>query len=254
MSERPFDAVRRALSDISHEVSTDLEAQTRLDLDRRRRSGAPEIVYGRTKATAEIIASLEILATANGRAIATRCSEEAILRIVAQLSERFTVLTRDGSSTIVVAQPDSMPPVTGGRVAIFTAGSSDAPVANEAAIVAEEMGCAVTVIRDTGVAGLHRLVQPLERIVASGIDAIIVVAGMDGALPSVIAGLVAVPVIGLPTSTGYGYGGNGEAALMSMLQTCAPGLSVVNIDNGVGAGVAAALIANRIAAARSIRD
>jgi NCAIR mutase (PurE)-related protein len=254
MSERPFDAVRRVLNDISRESPADLGAQTRLDLDRRKRSGAPEIVYGRTKAVAEIIASLETLATANGRAIATRCSEDAILQVVGDLAGRFTVLTRDGSSTIVVAQRDSQPPVTGGRVAIFTAGSSDAPVANEAAIVAEEMGCSVTVIRDTGVAGLHRLVQPLERIVGDGVDAIIVAAGMDGALPSVIAGLVAVPVIGLPTSTGYGYGGNGEAALMSMLQTCAPGLSVVNIDNGVGAGVAAASIANRVAAARDIRD
>jgi NCAIR mutase (PurE)-related protein len=251
MSERPFDAVRRMLDESS---SVDLNAETRLDLGRQRRSGAPEIVYGRTKETSEIIRSLETLAKANRRAIATRCSESAIEQIVERLSGRFDVLTEVGSSTVVVAEPDSSPLATGGRVAIFTAGSSDAPVATEAAIVAREMGCAVTVIRDTGVAGLHRLVRPLEQIIETGVDAIIVVAGMDGALPSVIAGLVSIPVIGLPTSTGYGYGGNGEAALMSMLQTCAPGLSVVNIDNGVGAGVAAALIANRIAAARRTRD
>jgi NCAIR mutase (PurE)-related protein len=116
--------------------------------------------------------------------------------------------------------------------------------------MAEEMGCEVTCIYDVGVAGLHRLVAPLRELLTRGTDAIIVAAGMDGALPSVVAGLVAVPVIGLPTSVGYGMGGKGVAALLSMLQTCAPGLAVVNIDNGVGAGITAAMIANRVAEAR----
>jgi NCAIR mutase (PurE)-related protein len=135
-------------------------------------------------------------------------------------------------------------------VGIISAGTSDIPVAEEAAIIAEEMGCQVTCIYDVGVAGLHRLVEPLRNLLSSGVDAIVVAAGMDGALPSVVAGLVPVPVIGLPTSIGYGLGGKGIAALLSMLQTCAPGLSVVNIDNGVGAGTTAALIANRVAQAR----
>ena len=117
--------------------------------------------------------------------------------------------------------------------------------------MAEEMGCEVTCIYDVGVAGLHRLVAPLNDLMRRGTDAIIVAAGMDGALPSVVAGLVAVPVIGLPTSIGYGMGGKGVAALLSMLQTCAPGLVVVNIDNGVGAGITAAMIANRVAEARA---
>src|SRR5947209_12251540 len=112
------------------------------------------------------------------------------------------------------------------------------------------MGCQVTCIYDVGVAGLHRLVEPLRDLLSGGVDAIVVAAGMDGALPSVVAGLVPVPVIGLPTSIGYGLGGKGIAALLSMLQTCAPGLSVVNIDNGGGAGTTAALIANRVAQAR----
>jgi NCAIR mutase (PurE)-related protein len=133
---------------------------------------------------------------------------------------------------------------------VITAGSSDAPVAAEAAFIAREMGATVYEVRDVGVAGLHRLVEPLERVVEQGVDAIVVVAGMDGALPSVVTGLVAVPVIGVPTSTGYGFGGEGTAALMTMLQSCAPGLVVVNIDNGVGAGATAALIANRAAGAR----
>ena len=134
---------------------------------------------------------------------------------------------------------------------MISAGTSDIPVAEEAALMAEEMGCEVTCIYDVGVAGLHRLVAPLRELITRGTDAIIVAAGMDGALPSVVAGLVAVPVIGLPTSIGYGLGGKGVAALLAMLQTCAPGLAVVNIDNGVGAGITAAMIANRVAEARA---
>jgi NCAIR mutase (PurE)-related protein len=113
------------------------------------------------------------------------------------------------------------------------------------------MGCTVYTAYDVGVAGLHRLFEPLGTMLDEAqVDVLIVVAGMDGALPSVVAGLADVPVIGLPTSIGYGIGGGGMAALYSMLQTCAPGLSVVNIDNGIGAGAVAGLIANRAAAAR----
>jgi NCAIR mutase (PurE)-related protein len=134
---------------------------------------------------------------------------------------------------------------------VITAGTSDVPIAEEAAVVAEEMGCGVVTAYDCGVAGLHRLAAPLRAMRRRRVDAIVVAAGMDGALPSVVSGLVDVPVIGLPTSIGYGAGGKGVAALLSMLQTCSPGLAVVNIDNGVGAGATAALIANRAAAART---
>jgi NCAIR mutase (PurE)-related protein len=144
---------------------------------------------------------------------------------------------------------------TGGRVGILTAGTSDQPIAEQAAIVCREMGCEVCLAHDVGVAGLHRLVEPLRRFLEDrDVDVIIVAAGMDGALPSVVSGLVGVPVIGLPTSVGYGMGGKGEAALLSMLQTCSPGLAVVNVDNGVGAGAMAGLIANRVAAARAGDD
>jgi len=113
------------------------------------------------------------------------------------------------------------------------------------------MGCDVHPVYDVGVAGIHRLFAPLETLLVEiDVDVIIVAAGMDGALPSVVSGLVGVPVVGLPTSVGYGMGGGGHAALLSMLQTCAPGMSVVNIDNGVGAGAMAAMIANRVAGAR----
>ena len=133
---------------------------------------------------------------------------------------------------------------------MLSAGTSDVPMAAEAALIAEEMGVTVLTAWDVGVAGLHRLVAPLQQFAEADVDAIVVAAGMDGALPSVVSGLVDVPVIGLPTSIGYGLGGQGLGALTTMLQSCAPGLVVVNIDNGIGAGSTAALIANRAARLR----
>src|SRR6202040_2119303 len=137
-----------------------------------------------------------------------------------------------------------------GKVGILTAGTSDLPAAEEAQMVVEACGVKVRLDADLGVAGLHRFVGPLAATLEWGADVIIVAAGMDGVLPGLVAGLIAIPVIGLPVSTGYGRGGAGEAALTTMLQSCSTGLVVVNIDNGVGAGAAAVLIAARAAAAR----
>lgn len=247
---RPFDDIRRALA-AAAEAADGPFPGTRLDPRRGRRSGVPEIVYAEPKPTDEVVASLQRLASLTGRALASRCRPETIDRIRETLEDTFQVTVEARARLVIVAMPGTTPPETGGRVGVIAAGSSDAPVAAEAALVAAEMGCAVTRIDDVGVAGLHRLVRPLERLVADGADAIVVAAGMDGALPSVVSGLVGVPVIGLPTSIGYGFGGDGVGALTTMLQTCAPGLTVVNIDNGVGAGATAALIANRVAAARA---
>ncbi len=130
---------------------------------------------------------------------------------------------------------------------MLAAGTVDVAVAEEAATMCEAMGVAVVRAYDVGVAGLHRLSGPLEQLREAQVAAVVVAAGMEGALPSVVAGLLDAPVIGLPTSVGYGLGGGGEAALLGMLQSCTPGLVVVNIDNGIGAGAAAALIARRAA-------
>ncbi|MHA1401717.1 MAG: nickel pincer cofactor biosynthesis protein LarB, partial [Candidatus Heimdallarchaeaceae archaeon] len=127
-----------------------------------------------------------------------------------------------------------------------TAGTSDIPVAEEARVVAEMMGCEVFMVNDVGVAGIHRLFEPLNDLLSKDIDVLIVAAGMEGALPTVVAGLVDVPVIGLPISSGYGYGGQGKSALMSMLQSCSLGVAVVNIDAGVSAGAFAAKVAKRV--------
>ncbi|MCA1644068.1 MAG: nickel pincer cofactor biosynthesis protein LarB, partial [Chloroflexi bacterium] len=184
--------------------------------------------------------------------LVSRASAEVVemLRSELEPSGATVLVSPDGGTVLATRRDARQPPATGGVVAMLTAGASDAPAADEAAWVAHEMGCRIVRADDVGVAGLHRLETPLRTLRAEGADVVIVVAGMDGALPSVVAGLVDVPVIGLPTSVGYGLGGGGVAALLSMLQTCAPGLVVVNIDNGVGAGASAALIANRVAAAR----
>ncbi len=189
----------------------------------------------------------------SGRAIISRMRPEMVAPVRAAFQD-YTVRVVELARAMVIYSPTYAPRMTGGHVGIISAGTSDIPMAEEATLIVEEMGCRVTRIYDVGVAGLHRLLEPLRDLFADEVDAIIVAAGMDGALPSVVAGLAPVPVIGLPTSIGYGMGGKGFAALLSMLQTCAPGLSVVNIDNGVGAGITAALIANRVAEGHKRRE
>jgi len=150
---------------------------------------------------------------------------------------------------VVARKRGTEPAKIGRRIGVITAGTTDIRVAEEARTVAEAMGCQVVTAYDVGIAGFHRHIGPLRRMLQEGVDAIVVVAGMEGALPSVIASLANVPVIGVPTSTGYGFGGGGTGALTTMLQSCSLGLGVMNIDNGVGAGAYAALIARRVAAA-----
>src|SRR5207245_5551314 len=149
-----------------------------------------------------------------------------------------------------VLRPGFLPEASDGKVAILTAGTSDLPAADEARMVIESCGVEARLEADLGVAGLHRFVGPLAAALEWGADVIVVGGGMDGVLPGLVAGLIDLPVIGLPVSTGYGRGGAGEAALTTMLQSCSTGLTVVNIDNGVGAGAAAVLIGSRPAQGR----
>ena len=255
----PFEDLNRELARLVSEPTRDHISQkkdnsnqlTRLDPRRERRTGIPEIIHGEKKRAEEVVQSLASLANATGRAIASRCPEKTIEAVRDALHDAYTVTIHEVARMVVVAQTGVEAPESGGRIGILAAGSSDVPVATEAAVVAREMGCAVSLASDVGVAGLHRLIEPLARMMTDQVDVLVVAAGMDGALPSVVAGLVPVPVIGLPTSIGYGAGGEGKAALLAMLQACAPGLVVVNIDNGIGAGSTAALIANRVAGARN---
>ena len=221
----------------------------RADVGRESRKGVPEVILADRKRPDDALAAARALLDARGRAILSRVPEELEARLRAEHAD-CRVEAYDAARMLVLKRPTFEPPPAGGIVGVLTAGTSDVPTAREAEVVAREMGCRVVAAYDVGVAGIHRLAAPLRQFRAEAVDVIVVAAGMDGALPSVVSGLVDVPVIGLPTPIGYGLGGNGVAALMTMLQSCAPGLTVVNIGNGVGAGATAALTANRVAAAR----
>ncbi|MCS7246087.1 MAG: nickel pincer cofactor biosynthesis protein LarB [Thermomicrobium sp.] len=244
----PFRSLRAALT--GEAVMGRSNPGVWVDPERYGRTGVPEIVLAEGKSDDQLIASVRTLLERRGRVLVSRVDarqREVLASAYPHLETRCAASGR----TLVLFQQQSVPESHGGRVGILTAGASDRPAAEEAQLVAEELGCTVRMVQDVGVAGLHRLVPALEELVVQwDADVLIVAAGMDGVLPSVVAGLVEVPVIGLPTPVGYGFGGAGVAALQSMLQTCAPGLVVVNVDNGIGAGAAAAKIARRCAAER----
>jgi len=224
----------------------------RLDPGRQGRTGRPEVIYAAGKSAAQVVAIAGRLLAGRGEVLASRVSTEQHAALVAAFpAPDFAIERHDGYPTVRLRRADYVPAPPVGHVGILTAGTSDLPVADEARLMVEAMGCRATLIADVGVAGLHRLFAPLRALLDDEAGAIIVAAGMDGALPSVVAGLATVPTIGLPTSVGYGAGGGGVAALLSMLQTCAPGLTVVNIDNGIGAGASAAMIARGVGGRRS---
>lgn len=210
----------------------------RLDTDRLTRTGDPEVVLASYKTAGQTIASLRALAIAHPdrTLLATRCNEQTR---AACRREFHDARVDDDARTVVLGPAPSLT----GTVAVVTAGTSDLPVASEALVTAEVFGSAASLIPDVGVAGLHRLLAEVDSLAEA--DAIVAIAGMDGALPGVIAGLVGTPVIAVPTSVGYGTALGGLAALLTMLNACAPGMTVVNIDNGFGAAVAAARIARR---------
>ena len=222
-----------------------LEGLLKLDRGREARRGVPEIILGEGKAPWLAAEAAIRLAESTGRAIVSRASREVLEEIYRKAEGKFKVEYHEVARLAVVKKLDYEPPAKVGRVGILTAGTADIPVAEEAKVIAEEMGCEVYTAYDVGVAGLHRLRDALKEMLDKDVDVLIVAAGMEGALPAVVAGLVDVPIIALPVSTGKGLGGSGVAALLSMLQCCSLGLAVVNIDGGVAAGVVAALIARR---------
>lgn len=223
----------------------------RLDFERRDRTGVPEAVFAEGKTSEQVWTILKELAARTGVALATRIGLDQARDVKRRLGRGFTVEHDKLARTVTVWRKGHVVPQTGGEIAILAAGTADIPVAEEARITAELMGCQTLRHYDVGVAGIHRLLGPLKEIRERRIPAVVAVAGMEGALPTVVRGLVEAVVIGVPTSNGYGYGGKGEAALLTMLQSCAPGLTVVNIDNGFGAGATAALIANALADRRT---
>lgn len=219
----------------------------KIDTGRSTRRGIPEIILAEGKLPEHVAKIARKMLHEHNRVIISRVGKEherAVRKVIPKANTRMNKLAR----TMVISN-GGLKSVTSkkisGRVAIITAGTADIPIAEEAKVVLEEVGCKVLTSYDVGVAGIHRLFDSMRSVIDSDVDVIIAVAGREGAMPSIIAGLVDIPIIAVPTSFSYGYGEKGIAALMSMLQACSLGISTVNIDSGIGAGVVAALIAMR---------
>ncbi|THF76694.1 nickel pincer cofactor biosynthesis protein LarB [Cohnella fermenti] len=207
-----------------------------LDIDREKRLGFPEVVFGENKTSAQLIGIAERMSAHTSRLLMTRVDAAKAEQITACVPG----LHYHAEACMLTGFGPAPKPERGGYIAVVCAGTSDLRVAQEAAVTLEMMGSRVERITDVGVAGIHRLFARLELIREA--DVVIAIAGMEGALPSVLGGLVAKPLIAVPTSIGYGTGLNGLIALGAMLNGCAPGVTVVNIDNGFGAAYAAASI------------
>ncbi|MSR63565.1 MAG: nickel pincer cofactor biosynthesis protein LarB [Planctomycetes bacterium] len=226
--------VEVALDRLSHFPLVDL-GHTRLDTQRELRCGFPEVVFGERKEPGELVEIARALVARHARLLVTRASAEGMAALRAALPD-CQLHARARAVTVNAPERGSGE----GNVLIVSAGTADGPVAEEAELTARMLGARTEMLNDVGVAGLHRLLAQEERLRAA--NALVVVAGMEGALASVVGGLVKRPVIAVPTSVGYGASFGGLAALLSMLNSCAAGVTVVNIDNGFGAGYAAALI------------
>ena len=231
----------------------EIEERIKLDISRELRSGIPEVIYARNKDFEDVILALKRVAEERGIALATKVRREHILRLEREkekIVKNFNIqdyqfLVNPKASTVVLKRRDFKQEIYG-KIGLLAAGTSDIPVAEEVRVTGEFLGCKVIHSYDVGIAGIHRLFGPLKRMIEEDVCCIIVVAGMEGALPSLVASLVDIPVIGVPVSVGYGVGKDGKSALYSMLTSCVPGLVVVNIDNGFGAASFAALLARRI--------
>lgn len=237
--EIPVDEALQELRDLPF---TDLDI-AKLDNHRGLRNGFPEVVLCEGKRLDHILAIMQEYCAGSGPVLATRAAPE----IFAAVHERLPGVRYHEIARVIVYEPEPLPK-RGGEILVITAGTADIPVAEEAALTAGVMGNNVECLYDVGVAGMHRVMAYIDRLQAASV--MVVVAGMEGALPSVVAGLVDRPVIAVPTSVGYGASFNGLAALLGMLNSCAAGVTVVNIDNGFGAGFAASQI-NRL---RGLKD
>ena len=228
-------AVDRALDSLALEPAESLGFAT-IDHHRALRQGFPEVVYGGGKTAEQVVAIASRIAERGDGVLITRVESDA----VRPLLDAIPGIEYNSLARTAFLRPPTPHAAAKSTVLVVTAGTSDLPVAEEAAVTADAMGCTAGRLTDVGVAGIHRLLARRDALDGAGV--IIVIAGMDGALASVVGGLVRVPVIAVPTSVGYGAAFNGLAPLLTMLNSCAAGVTVVNIDNGFGAAVAAARI------------
>jgi NCAIR mutase (PurE)-related protein len=217
----------------------------KIDKDREERVGVPEAVYSQSKSDDDLLNIINNVKIEKQLMI-TRLPEKRYKKIQSDIhiDDTFNVVYHKQASILTINK--EKPTIKEGKVGIITAGTSDIPVAEEARITIQQAGYKTITTYDVGVAGIHRLFDQIALLLEEKVDVMIVAAGMEGALPSVVAGLVDTPIIAVPTATGYGVGEKGFTALFSMLQSCAPGIAVVNIDNGYGAGVYAITILKQI--------
>ncbi|MBT5200390.1 MAG: nickel pincer cofactor biosynthesis protein LarB [Thaumarchaeota archaeon] len=221
-----------------------VENFAKIDINRQKRRGIPEIIFAETKEIDEIKKIVKKTLEKTNSVIISRIRKEDYSKIMT-FAKKLKVKIKTGknsSSILLFKKPIKF---QGGKVGIITAGTSDIGVAEESRLVCEAMNCKCITSYDVGVAGIQRIFPVLKELIKEDVDCIIVAAGMEGALATLVSSMVDIPIIGIPTSVGYGYGEKGIAALASMLQSCSLGLSVVNIDNGIAAGGIAANIANR---------
>ena len=221
-----------------------IENFAKIDTGRKNRIGIPEVVFAENKQFMEIKKIVQKTLKKSNSILVSRLKKNDYTKILefSKKNKFKTELGKNSSSILIYKKPLKK---NRGMVGILTAGTSDIGVAEEARLMCEAMNCKCMSSYDVGVAGIHRVMPVLKEFIKNEVDSIIVVAGMEGALATLVSSSVNVPVIGLPTSVGYGYGEKGIAALAAMLQSCSLGLAVVNIDNGIGAGAMAASIANR---------
>ncbi|MDD3248130.1 MAG: nickel pincer cofactor biosynthesis protein LarB [Methanosarcina sp.] len=222
----------------------------KLDSHRKSRTGIIEAILADCKEPEDVVEIARVMVEQSKRALITRVSIPHLKALRAVFPE--DKLEWNSRARTVVIHDGTPAPSTGGVVGVISAGTADIPAAEEARVIASEMGCETVAVYDVGVAGIHRLIPELQKLKLRNPGAIVVAAGREGTLPTIVSGLVDVPVIGLPVSTGYGAGGGGKAALLSMLQSCSV-LAVVNIDAGFVAGAYAARIANMVAVAAGTR-
>ena len=222
----------------------EVEGFVKIDINRRKRRGIPEVVFAENKELIEIKKIAKKTLEKTNSVIISRIKKEDYPKIkIFAKKLKVKIKTGKNSSTLLLFKKPIK--FQGGKIGIITAGTSDIGVAEESRLMCEAMNCKCITSYDVGIAGIQRIFPVLKEMVNGEVDCIIVAAGMEGALATLVSTLVDIPIIGIPTSVGYGYGEKGIAALASMLQSCSLGLSVVNIDNGIAAGGIAANIANR---------
>jgi NCAIR mutase (PurE)-related protein len=240
-----------SLSEVKKEISIHAVEEigdiAKLDVSREiRRGGLPEIIFSESKEFKDLIKIATTIVSRNGQVVVSRIKRNELSRVAGTLRRKgLNVEIGRNSTTLLVSEKSFTYKMSDAKIGVMSAGTSDIGVAEEARIVSKAMGCEAITSYDVGIAGMHRIFPALKEMFKQEIGAIVVVAGMEGALASVVASMVDIPVVGVPTSIGYGFGANGIGALASMLQSCTLGLTVVNIDNGIGAGAFAAMIAKR---------